>query len=126
MEGSLLVKFKFTLFPLQRFCALALVMVGGVEGETFNVIDSEYAHPSPSTIETVYVVVAAGEAVTNVPVVADKPVAGDQLYVNTGGVKEMLQSSNVPVSPALSSATKSVQVPLIAQPLKLENNCSGA
>jgi hypothetical protein len=37
-------------------------------------------HPAVVPV-TVYVVVAAGLAVTVAPVVADSPVAGDQLYV---------------------------------------------
>ena len=39
-------------------------------------------HPATSVPVTLYVVVANGVAVTEVPVVADNPVAGDQIYVD--------------------------------------------
>jgi hypothetical protein len=39
-------------------------------------------HPAADVPVMVYVVVAAGFAVTLAPVVADKPVAGDQVYVD--------------------------------------------
>jgi hypothetical protein len=71
------VAVKVVLDPLQMVGLAAVAVMVGL-GNTFTVTVVEFTHPLASVPVTVYVVFTSGLAVTVVPVVADKPVAGLQ------------------------------------------------
>jgi hypothetical protein len=68
------------LLPLQIVAVVGETVTVGF-GFTVIIAVAVFVHPFPSVPVTVYVVVVVGFAVTVAPVVADKPVAGLQVYV---------------------------------------------
>jgi uncharacterized membrane protein (DUF4010 family) len=82
------------------------------------VVVDEPTHPKLFVPVTVYVVVAVGVAVTAAPVVADKPVAGDHMYVAAPvAVRAVDEPAHIPtLVPAVTTGNGLTETVVVDEP----------
>ena len=101
---------------------VGLVNVKLIKGRGLTVIATVFVNGHPAKVPfTVYVVETVGLAVTEAPVVADKPVAGDQVYVDAPLADNVVPNPVQTVPPVVESVpaggavTETVLVILVPQ-----------